>query len=123
MAAARGMLLTVGLLLVTACTPSSPVSERSPSIDPLDSNSAAENEPIKSSGILYPGQSLRFENISLEDGLSQSTVLSLFRTAKGFMWFGSEDGLNKYDGYNFTIYQHDPDDLQQSDIELGFDIA
>ena len=58
---------------------------------------------------LSPGQHLRFERISLEQGLSQSTVFSMLQDSQGFMWFGTEDGLNKYDGYTFTIYKHDPD--------------
>lgn len=53
--------------------------------------------------------SLRFETLSVEDGLSQSTVKAIFQDAHGFMWFGTEDGLNKYDGYAFTIYKHDPE--------------
>lgn len=49
-----------------------------------------------------------FENISSEQGLSQSTVLSILQDNKGFLWFGTGDGLNKYDGYNFSIYKSEP---------------
>ncbi len=55
--------------------------------------------------------SLRFDMLTVEDGLSQSTVRAIFQDAQGFMWFGTEDGLNKYDGYTFTIYNHNPEDL------------
>jgi ligand-binding sensor domain-containing protein/signal transduction histidine kinase len=55
-------------------------------------------------------ENLRFEHLSLEQGLSQSSVLSVYQDTKGYMWFGTLDGLNKYDGYNFTIYEHDPED-------------
>lgn len=51
---------------------------------------------------------LRFENVSLDEGLSQSTVLCIYQSSKGFMWFGTQEGLNKYDGYDFTVYRHDP---------------
>ena len=54
-------------------------------------------------------RTLRFEQLSVEDGLSQSTVRAILQDSNGFMWFGTEDGLNKYDGYTFTIYKHDPD--------------
>ena len=47
---------------------------------------------------------LQFEHISLNQGLSQSIVNVILKDKKGFMWFGTESGLNKYDGYNFTIY-------------------
>ena len=60
-----------------------------------------------SAALLSLGQDLRFENISLEEGLSQSTVFSIIQDSQGFMWFGTEDGLNKYDGFNFTIYKSD----------------
>lgn len=54
-------------------------------------------------------KNLRFERISLEQGLSQSTVFCILQDSQGFMWFGTEDGLNKYDGYNFTIYKNNPE--------------
>ncbi|MFZ2096838.1 MAG: two-component regulator propeller domain-containing protein [Anaerolineales bacterium] len=54
--------------------------------------------------------SIRFEHVSTEQGLSQSTVHAILQDRVGFMWFGTEGGLNKYDGYQFTIYKHDPDD-------------
>jgi hypothetical protein len=55
---------------------------------------------------------LWFENISNEQGLSQSTVTAILQDRQGFMWFGTEGGLNKYDGYQFSVYKHDPDDPQ-----------
>jgi signal transduction histidine kinase/ligand-binding sensor domain-containing protein len=56
------------------------------------------------------GPVLRFENISLRQGLSQSSVYGIVQDQLGFLWFGTEGGLNKYDGYSFTIFKHDPDD-------------
>jgi hypothetical protein len=52
-----------------------------------------------------PDQHIRFERISLEQGLSQGTVYSILQDSKGFMWFATQDGLNKYDGYEFTVYK------------------
>jgi ligand-binding sensor domain-containing protein/signal transduction histidine kinase len=53
---------------------------------------------------------LKFEHISVEEGLSQSTVHSIIQDNYGFIWIGTEDGLNRYDGYNFTIYRNDRED-------------
>jgi signal transduction histidine kinase/ligand-binding sensor domain-containing protein len=53
--------------------------------------------------------SIRFENISTEQGLSQSTVNAIIQDRQGFLWFATEGGLNQYDGYQFTVYHHDPD--------------
>ena len=54
--------------------------------------------------------SIKFAHITIDNGLSQSTVISVLQDRKGFMWFGTQDGLNKFDGYSFTIYKYDPFD-------------
>ncbi|MDJ0838230.1 MAG: ATP-binding protein [Acidobacteriota bacterium] len=51
----------------------------------------------------------RFRHLSLEAGLSQVQVTDVLQDRKGFMWFGTKDGLNRYDGYEFTVYKHDPE--------------
>ena len=58
----------------------------------------------------YSQQDIRFKRISVEDGLSQSTVEAIVQDHSGFMWFGTEDGLNRYDGYNFEVFRNDPED-------------
>lgn len=55
------------------------------------------------------GISAKFENITTDQGLSQNTVNCVIQDKRGFLWFGTQDGLNKYDGYNLTIYNNDPD--------------
>jgi signal transduction histidine kinase/ligand-binding sensor domain-containing protein len=55
-------------------------------------------------------QDIRFDRIALEEGLSQGTVTALLQDRVGFMWVGTQDGLNRYDGYGFTVYKHDPAD-------------
>ena len=51
----------------------------------------------------------KFVRISVEQGLSQSSVYSILQDGEGSMWFGTEDGLNRYDGYSFRIFRHEPD--------------
>jgi len=51
-----------------------------------------------------------FENISVKEGLSQLSVVAIFQDSKGFMWFGTRDGLNRYNGYDFEVFQHDKAD-------------
>ena len=59
--------------------------------------------------ILYSqSPDIKFEHISVEQGLSHGNVQSILQDYLGFMWFATEDGLNKYDGYTFTTYRHDP---------------
>ena len=50
-------------------------------------------------------QNLKFESYSTLEGLSSSTCIEIFQDSRGFMWFGTIDGLNKFDGYEFTIYR------------------
>ena len=46
-----------------------------------------------------------FTNYSVEDGLSEGVVLTMHQDREGFMWFGTFDGLNRFDGYNFKVYK------------------
>lgn len=57
-----------------------------------------------------PSEQINFSYISLNDGLSQSTVFSIDQDKRGNMWFATYDGVNKYDGYAFTVYQHQAND-------------
>ncbi len=61
--------------------------------------------------LLAQNQPVKFERIGLEQGLSQSSVYCILQDHQGFMWFGTQAGLNKYDGYKFTVYQQDIFDL------------
>lgn len=49
-----------------------------------------------------------FDHIGVEDGLSQSIVSSIIKDQDGFMWFGTRDGLNRWDGYSFRVYRNSP---------------
>ena len=51
---------------------------------------------------------LAFNALTINDGLSQGMVVRMFQDRYGFMWFATLDGLNRYDGYKFTVFRHDP---------------
>lgn len=63
-----------------------------------------------------------FERLSLEHGLSQSVVLDIHQDQVGFMWFATQDGLNRYDGYEFRIYRNDPEDPDSLSNSFVWDI-
>lgn len=65
---------------------------------------------LASSPAAAQSNTIRFERLTVEHGLSQNAILSMAQDAQGFLWFGTEDGLNKYDGYQFVVYESDPDD-------------
>jgi len=52
----------------------------------------------------------KFNNITIEDGLSQSSIEAIFQDSKGYMWFGTDDGLNRYDGNKFKIFRYNAED-------------
>jgi len=53
------------------------------------------------------GQKISFDYLGPEHGLSQNSVFSILEDKQGFMWFGTEEGLNRYDGYDFKVYKKD----------------
>src|SRR5882724_5089363 len=55
-------------------------------------------------------QNLKFEHLDINAGMSQNQVMCILQDSRGFMWFGTRDGLNKYDGYKFTVYKNDAKD-------------
>ena len=61
--------------------------------------SSAQEEP----------RNLRFRRYSLEDGLSQVFITSIAQDTRGFIWVGTQEGLNRFDGYDFVAYSHDPE--------------
>ena len=66
------------------------------------------------STLIFPGNlrwqpdDIQFEQISIEQGLSQSTAFCILQDITGFIWVGTQHGLNRYDGHSFKLYDHDP---------------
>ena len=57
---------------------------------------------------LIEGKDIRFTHLSTEQGLSQSRVDHMLQDRRGFIWIGTYNGLNRYDGYRFKTYKPDP---------------
>lgn len=51
-------------------------------------------------------KNINFKKITIEDGLSQTTVQYIFQDSRGYMWFATTDGLNRYNGYEFKVYRY-----------------
>ncbi len=62
--------------------------------------------------------SIKFAHLGIKDGLSQSGISSIEQTSDGLLWFGTQDGLNVYNGYEFTVYSHDL--LNKSSISSSY---
>lgn len=54
-------------------------------------------------------EQINFKSITIEDGLAQATVETLFQDSKGYIWIGTNDGLNRYNGYKFKVYREEED--------------
>jgi PAS domain S-box-containing protein len=64
---------------------------------------------------------IQFKTISVKDGLSLNSVYSIIQDSQGFIWIGTEDGLNRYDGYNFKVYtteQQNSNSLSHTSVEV-----
>ena len=53
-------------------------------------------------------KNLKLNQISVEDGLPNASVSSILQDNMGFLWFGTQGGLARYDGYNFEVFDQDP---------------
>lgn len=76
--------------------------------------------------LVWSSTSLRFDHLSSSDGLSGSEVNAIFQDHRGFMWFGTQGGLNRYDGYNFLTFPHDAEDpasISDNIIEVIYEDA
>lgn len=60
---------------------------------------------------IFPQPDYQFQHINSDEGLSSNTVTCILQDHIGFLWIGTYDGLNKYDGYDFKVFKHNPDDL------------
>src|SRR5690349_16525764 len=103
------------LLVLTMFTASCGTAD--PTVASSQTSPASPSAPqssASSTSLVLPNtaysQNIRFEQFSLEEGLSQSVANVVLQDRMGFLWVGTEDGLNRYDGYSFKVYKPDADD-------------
>ena len=51
-----------------------------------------------------------YKRLTIADGLSNNSIHCIFQDSRGFLWIGTANGLNRYDGYDFTVFKHEPYD-------------
>ncbi len=78
---------------------------------------------LSSNTNLLSGQAPQFSHYGAADGLSQSEILCIFQDSEGYIWFGTQNGLNKFDGYSFEHFFNDPADIHTISNNWIFDIA
>ena len=62
------------------------------------------------SRVYTQNQNISFDHLTVEEGLSQSTIFAITQDTKGFIWIASRDGLNRYDSHEIKVYRNDPHD-------------
>ena len=77
----------------------------------------AQNNPI------FYSTKLHFDYFSIAQGLSQNNITCLLQDSRGFLWIGTQAGLNCYDGKTFEIYKNDPEDEQSISDNMIYDIS
>ncbi|HKJ40049.1 MAG TPA: diguanylate cyclase [Anaerolineales bacterium] len=73
---------------------------------PAVPNTVSASAPLPETSV----DAIRFERLTVEDGLPNATVLSVLQDQQGFMWFATADGLSRYDGNTFTTFHHNSED-------------
>ena len=74
---------------------------------------------VAASAAAAPARPIRFERLSLEQGLSQSSVMDVLQDSQGYVWLATEDGLNRFDGLSFRVLKHEPGDTRPSAASCG----
>ncbi len=105
----RSYLIPVVVLgMLTACSQAVPAVQYQTELQPVES--LAQAPLVIADQLPVEASNLRFSQLTVEDGLSESVVNAIWQDQLGLLWFGTQDGLNKFDGNNFTIFKHDPSD-------------
>src|SRR5262245_49133433 len=86
------------LLAVTLSPAAAPLVAQEPTAS-VETQPVLNNHPV-------------FTHLTTEQGLSDIRVIDVLQDQAGFMWFGTPNGLNRYDGYNVVAYRNDPDNPQ-----------
>lgn len=73
-------------------------------------STASHFENVRDQGRETRLADLKFTHLTTNDGLSQGYVTAILQDRRGFMWFATRDGLNRYDGNAFVVYKHNPND-------------
>lgn len=61
---------------------------------------------------------LRFDRVHSENSLSENTIRKIFQDSRGYIWIATQDGLNRYDGFAFTVFNHETNNPKASLIIL-----
>lgn len=110
------LLVLVGTsLLLFSCSSSQNLIAGTPTLEEPDRSSlpvsALDEKSTQSAvGSARFSQYIKFQKLTVDQGLSQNTVTSIVEDSFGFLWFGTRDGLNRYDGYTVKVYKYDPAD-------------
>ncbi|RPI60935.1 MAG: hypothetical protein EHM44_09545, partial [Ignavibacteriales bacterium] len=60
--------------------------------------------------LIVNAQSINFNRLTTNNGLSNNYVSNLIQDRLGFLWFATDDGLNRFDGYDFKVFRNNPSD-------------
>jgi len=104
--ATRVFVLSLFLILGIAAA-----SAQSPSIYRRNINRSVPQAQVDTRIIRLPvmdGQDIRFKRLPATGGLSQTRAEKIVQDDQGFLWFGTQYGLDRYDGYEFKVFAHDP---------------
>ena len=88
-----------------------PFTQRTPAHRSADGS--AQDSRVRYYSVTLPiveGDDIHFNHLPVTDGPSQTRVSQIVQGDLGFIWFGTQQGLNRYDGYKFKVFTHDPTD-------------
>ena len=103
-----GLVFAPALLLIFLFAPLLTAQGHTPTTSPNTASQVRLGNPRPIQVPVVDGNDIRFSRLSTAQGLSQTRVAQIVQDDKGFMWFGTQYGLDRYDGYQFRVFTHDP---------------
>jgi ligand-binding sensor domain-containing protein/signal transduction histidine kinase len=95
-------------------------------IPPFSFSSVHEESPLARASIPainFFAEDIPFVNITVENGLSQTTVECIYQDSQGFLWFCTHEGIDRFDGYEFVNFNHDPQDINSIRENVAYAIS
>lgn len=119
----RVMPLLICAAVILAFSACSKMQKMLPALPPYTLGHGVSEENQVNPSQKIPPEAVTFTNLTVENGLSQSTIGCIFQDNRGFLWFCTYEGVDRFDGYKFINFNHDPQNFNSLRDNIVYSIT